>query len=169
MTTYDEQSGLPTETHRAPDDIAKVADADGYTVPLGTGIEVDGHVFTEAKIKIVGGMSESAIPDPPRRGRCRTYVVKAQCVRYIIDEKAEEPRLILEMEHYVVYDRDQGPLNDRQRVDTPEQLEELDRKAKEVADDPDEDVDAEGGLFDGAGNITGDLEADGPEFSDGEQ
>ena len=157
MTTYDDVTDLPVEHHQAPDDIEK---ADGPTIPLGAGIEVDGYVFTEAKIKIVGGMSEYAIPDPPRRGQCRTYVVKAESKRYLVDTKGEEPRLIIEVEHYVVYDRDQGPLNDRQRVDTREQLDELDRKAQEVAEDPDADVDPKGGLFDDAGNLTGDLDSD---------
>lgn len=154
MTTYDDVTDLPVEHHRAPDDIEKTES----TVPLGAGIEVDGYVFTEAKIKIVGGMSEYAIPDPPRRGQCRTYVVKAESKRYLVDTKGEEPRLIIEVEHYVVYDRDQGPLNDRQRVDTREELDELDRKAQEVAEDP--DVDPKGGLFDDAGNVTGGLDSD---------
>lgn len=148
MTTYDDDTNLPAEQHKAPEGIEK-ADT---TVSLGSGIEVDGYVFTEAKIKFVGGMSEFAIPDPPRRGSLRTYVVKAQCTRYLIDEKGEEPRLILEMQHYVVYDRDQGPLNDRQRVESPEELAELDRKAAEAAD-PDADVDvdeSQPGLFDDA-------------------
>lgn len=162
MTTYDDVTDLPVEHHRAPDDIEKTES----TVPLGAGIEVDGHVFTEAKIKIVGGMSEYPIPDPPRRGQCRTYVVKAECKRYIIDTKGEEPRLIIEVEHYVVYDRDQGPLNDRQRVDTREELDELDRKAQEVAEDPDADVDPKGGLFDDAGEITGDLDSEADEVEE---
>ena len=41
-----------------------------------------------------------------------------------------------------------------------EQLDELDRKAQEVAEDPDADVDPKGGLFDDAGNLTGDLDSD---------
>lgn len=143
------------EITEAPTDLPK---ADRPLIG-GAGIEVDGYVFTEAKIKIVGGMSEYAIPDPPKRGQCRTYVVKAESKRYLIDTKGEEPRLIIEVEHYVVYDKDHGPLNDRQRVDTPEELDELDRKAKGVADDDDDqEDDPRGGLFDIEGEVTGDLD-----------
>ena len=47
------------------------------------------------------------------------------------------------------------------RVETPDELEALKQKAKEVAEDPDADVeDAGGGLFDDAGNVTGDLDTD---------
>ncbi|WP_344351215.1 hypothetical protein, partial [Catellatospora coxensis] len=134
-------------------------------------IEVDGYVFTEAKIKFVGGMSEFAIPGPPRRGSLRTYVVKAQCTRYLIDEKGEEPRLIIEMQHFVVYDRDQGPLNDRQRVETPSELEELDRKAKEGPVEETEVDENQPGLFgdapDAGDEGDGDL-PEGPEWGDAE-
>lgn len=153
MTTYDESSGLPTEQHQAPADVPKA----NPEVPLGS------------------GASDFPIFNPPFTDEMRTYIVKAQFDGFGFVTRGDETHLVIKMKHYVFYDRELGPLNDMQRVDTPDELAELKRKAKEVAADPDDDVDTSGGLFDDAGNVTGDLDAeedddvereDDPAFSD---
>ncbi|MDL9944205.1 hypothetical protein QSJ19_01130 [Gordonia sp. ABSL11-1] len=160
MTTYDETTDLPTEYHQAPDGIDKATPE----VPLGSGITVNDHLFTEAKVKFSGGLSEFPIPDPPREeGEVRTYIVKASLADIKYDGKGDDgPRVTLTLKPFVVYDRRFGAMNDRQRVETPDELEALKQKAKETAD-PDDDVpedDKKGGLFDDAGEITGDLDND---------
>lgn len=147
MTTYDDVTDLPTEYHQAPDDIEK---ANPETI-LGAGIEVDGEVITEAKIKFVGGLSPAGIKNPPKVGHTRAYIVLATCVKHHTDEVNDEPRLTVDMKPYVIYDRTLGPFGDQVERGPDEKVE----------TDPDEDVeDKSGGLFDDAGEITGDLDSD---------
>lgn len=172
MTTYDESSGLPTEQHQAPADVPKA----NPEIPLGSGITINGETYTSALVQLTGGASDFPIFNPPFTDEMRTYIVKAQFDGFRFVTRGDEMHLVIKMKHYVFYDRELGPLNDMQRVDTPDELAELKRKAKEVAADPDDDVDTSGGLFDDAGNVTGDLDADAadteededrnPEFSD---
>lgn len=156
MTTYDETTDLPVEHHQAPDDIERA----NPEVPLGSGITINGRTYTSALVQLTGGASDFPIFNPPYEEELRTYIVKAQFDGFGFVTRGDESHLVIKMKHYVFYDRDLGPLNDMQRVDTPDEIAELRRKAKEVAEDPDADVDPKGGLFDDAGEITGDLEAD---------
>lgn len=159
MTTYDETTDLPTEYHQAPDSIERATPE----VPLGSGITINGETYTSALVQLTGGASDFPIFNPPFTDEMRTYIVKAQFDGFGFVTRGGETHLVIKMKHYVFYDRDLGPLNDMQRVDTPEELAALKRKAKEVAADPDDDVpeeDKKGGLFDDAGEITGDLETD---------
>ncbi|WP_439030260.1 hypothetical protein [Gordonia terrae] len=151
MTEYDETTGLPTETHQAPDDVPKA----NPEIPLGTGIEINGEVITEAKIKFVGGMSPAALKNPPtRRGQTRAYIVLATCEKHHVKEINDETVVEIDMKPYVIYDRDLGPFGDQ-----------IERGPEEkVATDPDDDVkdgdDHGPGLFDAAGNVAGDLDGD---------
>ena len=145
MTTYDEATGLPTETHAAPADIER-ANPD---IPLGSGVEVDGETIIEAKVKFVGGMSPSAIKNPPKPGQTRAYIVLATAKKHHVDKVNDETRLVVDMEPYVIYDRELGPFGD-QCERGPEDKVDVDAEAE----------DAEGGLFDDAGAITGDLDGD---------
>lgn len=157
MTTYDDTTDLPVERHQAPADIPKAEEE----IPLGSGITINGRTYTSALVQLTGGASDFPIFNPPYEGEYRTYVVKAQFDGFGFVTRGDESHLVIKMKHYVFYDRDLGPLNDQQRVETPDELEALKQKAKEVAEDPDADVeDASGGLFDDAGNVTGDLDTD---------
>ncbi|AXH49704.1 hypothetical protein KNT98_gp62 [Gordonia phage Frokostdame] len=177
MTTYDETTGLPTEHHQAPADIPKANSDNGFEVPLGSGIMINGHTYTSALVQLTGGASDFPIFNPPFEEETRTYIVKAQFDGFGFVTRGDESHLVIKMKHYVFYDRDLGPLNDMQRVNTPDELAELKRKAKEAAaegENSDGDVDTSGGLFDDAGNVTGDLDNDEsvpdnvarPDFSD---
>lgn len=156
MTTYDETTDLPTEYHKAPEGIDKAT----QDVVLGSGVEIDGEVIVEAKIKFVGGLSPAEIKNPPKPGQTRAYIVLATCMKHHSDKLNNEPRLTVDMKPYVIYDRALGPFGDQIERGPDEKVE----------TDPDEDVeDKSGGLFDDAGEITGDLEADDADDEDGDQ
>ncbi|ANA85525.1 hypothetical protein PBI_BLUEBERRY_63 [Gordonia phage Blueberry] len=161
MTNYDDTTGLPTERHQAPAGIPKANDNNGFEVPLGSGITINGRTYTSALVQLTGGASDFPIFNPPYEEEIRTYIVKAQFDGFGFVTRGDESHLVIKMKHFVFYDRELGPLNDLQRVNTPEEIAALKRKAKEAADEnPDADVDTSGGLFDDAGNVTGDLDAD---------
>lgn len=119
----------------------------------GMGIEINGEVITEAKIKFVGGMSPAALKNPPtRRGQTRAYIVLATCEKHHVKEVNEETVVEIDMRPYVIYDRELGPFGD-QFERGPEE--------KGTADSDESDAsDGRGGLFDIEGEVTGDLDAE---------
>lgn len=143
MSDYDNITNLPTEKHQAPADIPK---ANAVTTPLGAYVEVDGTKIVEAKIKFVGGLSPREIAAPPELGETRAYIVLAQCTKHHVDRVNDEPRLTVDMQPYTIYDRTLGAFGDQ-----------IERQPG----DPLPDESAEGGLFDDAGEITGDLDGEG--------
>ncbi|GAC71073.1 hypothetical protein [Gordonia soli] len=149
MTTqYDETTDLPREQHQAPDGI----DRANPDIPVGSGIEYNGEVITEARIKFVGGMSPAALKNPPKEGETRAYVVLATGKKHHFGRVNDETTLVVDVEPYVIYDRNLGPFGDQIERGPDEKVE----------TDPDADVeDPKGGLFDGEGQITGDLEGEG--------
>ncbi|ROZ88982.1 hypothetical protein [Gordonia sp. OPL2] len=158
MTTYDETTDLPTEHHQAPDDIDKATP----DIPLGSGIEYNGEVVTEAKVKFVGGVSPAAIKNPPKEGELRAYIVLGRARKHHFGKVNDETTLVVDVEPYVVYDRALGPFGDQTERGPNDK----------VKTDPDDDVsdeDKKGGLFDDAGEITGDLDSDVADDEDGDQ
>ena len=117
----------------------------------GMGIEINGEVITEAKIKFVGGMSPAALKNPPtRRGQTRAYIVLATCEKHHVKEVNEETVVEIDMKPYVIYDRELGPFGD-QFERGPEE-----KGTTAESDEPD----ARGGLFDIEGEVTGDLDTE---------
>lgn len=88
---------LITET---PDDIPSA-----QTQPL----------IAAAKVKIVGGMSEYALENPPAVGESRTYIVKGVCKKHHMDKVDGEDRLVVDIEQTSIYERGKVPIVDEQQ------------------------------------------------------
>ncbi|MCF8605128.1 hypothetical protein L5I01_17375 [Gordonia sp. HY442] len=99
MTKYDDND-VPVEHHQAPDDIPKASRPIFDEDP------------TMARVKIVGGMSEYPLQDPPRIGEPRAYIVKAFCKKHEYDEVDGERRLVVTMEHTSIYEKGKVPIVD---------------------------------------------------------
>lgn len=82
--------------------------------PKGTALATPEPLFEAAKVKIVGGMSEYALDNPPAIGEERTYIVKARCKKHETDRVDGEDRLIVQMEHTSIYERGHVPIVDEQ-------------------------------------------------------
>ncbi|WP_207842586.1 hypothetical protein [Williamsia soli] len=98
MTRYKDDDTV-AETHTAPADIPK-AERPLIEAPRA------------AKVKIVGGMSEYALEDPPEYGEERTYIVKAWCKKVHLDEVDGEPRMVVDMLQTSIYERGKVPIVD---------------------------------------------------------
>lgn len=164
---YDDTTGLPTETHQAPASIPKANPEP--TVPLGSGITINGETYTTALIQLTGGASDFPIFNPPFTDELRTYIVKAKFDGFGFVTRGDETHLVIKMKHYVFYDRDLGPLNDMQKVDTPEEIAELKRKAKDGYVEETEVDEKQPALFGDAPEPDADHELpEGPEWGDAE-
>lgn len=102
MTKYDD-NGVPVEYHQPPDDIPK-ANAPIFEDEPST-----------AKVKIIGGMSEHALQNPPRIGEKRVYWVEAFCKKHELDHVDGETRLVCVMEHSSIYEKGKVPIVDEKR------------------------------------------------------
>lgn len=65
-----------------------------------------------AKVKIVGGMSEYALEDPPKYGEHRTYIVKAWCKKQHLDKVDGEDRMVVDMHQISIYEQGKVPIVD---------------------------------------------------------
>ena len=88
-----------------------------------------------AKVKIVGGMSQYALENPPEVGDERTYIVKGICKKHHIDRVDGEDRLVVDIEHTSIYERGKVPIVDEQPALFGESEEEREARVaeKEVA------------------------------------
>ncbi len=103
--------------------------------PKGTALATPEPLFEAAKVKIVGGMSEYALDNPPAIGEERTYIVKARCKKHETDRVDGEDRLIVQMEHLSIYERGNVPIVDEQPALFGES--DTEREAESPSDDGD--------------------------------
>lgn len=159
-TKRDPNTDLPVEQHQAPADIPKA----NPNIPLGSGVEVNGELITEAKIKFVGGMSPAEIKNPASPGELRAYIVLARAKKHHVDKINDEPRLVVDMEPYVIYDRDLGPFGDQTERGPDEKVVVTDPNQTSIDDLPDDDTEKAEDLGDYDPAADG-YQPDGPEFS----
>lgn len=69
-------------------------------------------IIEAAKVKIVGGMSEFALEDPPDVGEKRTYIVETVCKKQHLDKIDGEHRMVCDMEQTSIYEQGKVPIVD---------------------------------------------------------
>ena len=91
-----------------------------------------------AKVKIVGGMSEYALEDPPEYGEERTYIVKAWCKKVHLDEVDGEPRMVVDMLQTSIYERGKVPIVDERQpgLFDADDEKEAEGETSDAADEP---------------------------------
>lgn len=94
-----------------------------------------------AKVKITGGMSDTALDNPPEYGEYRTYIVKAWCKKVHLDQVDGEPRMVVDMCQVSIYEKGKVPI-----VDEPQ---------PGLFDADDQDAKSEGGEPEALGDAMG--------------
>jgi len=93
-----------------------------------------------ARVKITGGLSDSALGDPPELEESRTYIVKARCVDRHYKIIDGEKRLICYMAQESIYERGKVPIVDENQPGLFDAAGDDEASSDEAADRDDPDA-----------------------------
>ena len=75
-------------------------------------VHIEDPEASSYRVMLAGGMSKDALPDPPKRGESKTYIVKATCSEARIKKVNGSDRLVCVMDMEMVYEQGKVPIVD---------------------------------------------------------